>query len=202
MTPTRPRLYPARVTPLNLPFDPIARAELTWRERWGDGAPATQMATATSLLRVAQVLTMQFDQACARHGLTFARYEALVLLAFARASGLPMTRIGERLMVHPTSATSIVQRLETQGFVRRVPNPDDGRGTLAQITDAGHAVMEAATADLHALGFGLDVLDQGEHEQLFGVLRRVRVAAGDFADADDPAEAADTAVAEPERAGH
>lgn len=168
--------------PLNLPFDPIARAEASWRERWGEQAPSTQMATATSLLRVAQVLTTQFDQACGRHGLTFARYEALVLLAFGRRSGLPMTKIGERLMVHPTSATSIVQRLETQGYVRRVPNPDDGRGTLAQITEEGRAVMEAATHDLHAVGFGLDVLTSAEHEHLFGLLRRVRLSVGDFED--------------------
>jgi len=166
--------------PLNLPFDPIARAESSWRERWGEAAPSREMATATSLLRVAQMLTTAFDQACAQHGLTFARYEALVLLTFGRDSGLPMSVIGERLMVHPTSATSIVQRLEAQGFVRRVPNPADGRGTLAQITDEGRAVMEAATQDLHELDFGLDVLTTHEHEQLFALLRRVRVAGGDF----------------------
>ena len=103
-----------------------------------------------------------------------------MLLTFGRDSGLPMSVIGERLMVHPTSATSIVQRLEAQGFVRRVPNPADGRGTLAQITDEGRAVMEAATQDLHELDFGLDVLTSHEHEQLFALLRRVRVAGGDF----------------------
>lgn len=170
------------MTPLDLPFDPIARAADSWRDRWGQGAPSAEMATATSILRVAQMLTTAFDQACAPHGLTFARYEALVLLAFSRTGALPMTRIGERLMVHPTSATSIVQRLEKQGLVERVPNPDDGRGVLARITPAGREAMEAATTDLHALGFALDVLSAAEHEQLFSLLRRVRVAAGDFTD--------------------
>ena len=61
-----------------------------------------------------------------------------------------MSKIGQRLMVHPTSATNIIQRLDAQGFVERVPNPDDGRGTLAVITPAGRDAMEAATADLVA----------------------------------------------------
>ena len=69
-----------------------------------------------------------------------------MLLAFSSAGELPMSKVGERLMVHRTSATNIVQRLEAQGFVSRSPNPRDGRGTLAAITDSGRAVMEAATA--------------------------------------------------------
>ncbi|MEP6629479.1 MAG: MarR family transcriptional regulator, partial [Lapillicoccus sp.] len=66
------------------------------------------------------------------------------------------------------------------GLVRRGPNPRDGRGTLAAITEAGREVMEAATADLVAGGFGLAMLTPDEHEQLFGILRRVRVARDDF----------------------
>ena len=108
------------------------------------------MATATSIMRVQQLLITEFDAIAGRHGLTFARYEALVLLAFSREGRLSMGRIGERLMVHPTSATNIVQRLAAQGFVERVANPADRRGALAVITDTGRAAMEATTADLEA----------------------------------------------------
>jgi DNA-binding MarR family transcriptional regulator len=83
-------------------------------------------------------------------------------------------------MVHPTSATNIIQRLDAQGFVERVPNPDDGRGTLAVITPAGRDAMEAATADLVRHRFGLGMLSAAEHEQLFELLRKVRVGAADF----------------------
>jgi DNA-binding MarR family transcriptional regulator len=83
-------------------------------------------------------------------------------------------------MVHPTSATNIVQRLHAQGFVERVPNPDDGRGTLAVITPAGRDAMESATADLVRARFALGMLSAHEHEQLFELLRKVRVGAHDF----------------------
>ena len=165
---------------MRLPFDPIARASQLWRDRWGRESHASSMATATSIMRVQQLLLAQFDGIAGRHGLTFARYEALVLLTFSRDGRLSMSRIGERLMVHPTSATNIVQRLVAQGFVERVPNPADRRGAFAVITDAGRAAMEAVTRDLEAADFGLAMLDAEQHEVMFGLLREVRVGAGDF----------------------
>lgn len=165
---------------LRLAFDPIARAAELWRRRWGGAAEPLAMASATSIMRVQQLLLTEFDALVGRHGLTFARYEALVLLAFSREGRLSMSKVGQRLMVHPTSATNIVQRLAAQGFVERVPNPADGRGALAVITDAGRAAMEAATTELVAAGFGLRMLSQEEHEQLFALLRKVRLSAGDF----------------------
>jgi DNA-binding MarR family transcriptional regulator len=171
-------VYGGDVPPeLGLPFDPIARAEELWERRW-DAARA--MAAATSIMRVQQLLLGRFDDVMRPYGLTFARYEALVLLAFSQAGELPLGKIGERLMVHPTSVTNIVQRLEQQGFVERRPNPRDGRGALAALTESGRAVMEKATVDLVATGFGLDALAAPAQHQLFALLRDVRVAAGDF----------------------
>lgn len=171
---------------LKLPFDPIARAGDLWRARWGEDSEATPMVTATSIMRVQQVLLGEFDAIASRHGLTFARYEALVLLAFSRDGRLSMGRIGERLMVHPTSATNIVQRLAAQGFVERVANPADRRGAFAVITDTGRVAMEATTAELEAAKFGLGMLGPGDQAALFSLLRSVRVAAGDFVEDPDP----------------
>lgn len=166
--------------PVALPFDPIRRAADLWRARWGTRSEPVAMASATSIMRVQQLILGDFDTMLGRHGLTFARYEALVLLAFSLEGRLPMSKIGRRLMVHPTSATNIVQRLAAQGLVERAPNPADGRGTLATITPQGREVMEAATSDLVASGFSLGALTAAEHEQLFALLRKVRIAAGDF----------------------
>jgi len=166
--------------PVPLPFDPIARAAEKWRERWGEGAPAAPMAAATSIMRVQQLLLARFDAIAAEEGLTFARYEALVLLAFSREQQLSMSRIGERLMVHPTSATNIIQRLAASGFVERLPNPADGRGTLARITPRGVAAMEAVTMALHEADFGLGDLTDAQTSALTAVLRTVRLGAGDF----------------------
>ncbi len=164
-----------------LAFDPIRRAAELWRSRWGAHSEPLAMASATSIMRVQQLLLAEFDSVVGAHGLSFARYEALVLLTFASSGELPMSKVGERLMVHPTSATNIIQRLERQRLVERSPNPRDGRGTLAAITPRGREVMEAATADLVRGGFGLAMLTADEHEQLFWLLRKIRVARRDFA---------------------
>jgi DNA-binding MarR family transcriptional regulator len=195
--------------PVPLPFDPIRRAAELWRARWGPKSQDLAMASATSVMRVQQLLLARFDATVGRHGLTFARYEALVLLAFSREGRLPMSKVGERLMVHPTSATNIIQRLAAQGLVDRSPNPADGRGTLATITPSGREVMERATRDLVDGGFGLGALSPRELEQLFRLLRKVRLDAGDFDDDlarnphDDLARGAagDAPVSPPARAG-
>ena len=165
---------------MRLPFDPIARARELWEDRWGEGAASDAMASATSVMRVQQLLLARFDAIAGRSGLTFARYECLVLLAFSREGRLSMSTIGERLMVHPTSATNTVQRLVAQGFVDRVPNPADRRSAFAVVTPAGLEAMETVTRDLVEVGFGLDMLDGGQQDALFGLLRQVRVGSRDF----------------------
>ena len=84
------------------------------------------MAAVTSVMRVQQILLSAVDGALRPHGLTFARYEAMVLLEFASRGSLPMRVMGERLQLHPTSVTNIVDRLQHDGLVRRVPTRPTG----------------------------------------------------------------------------
>jgi DNA-binding MarR family transcriptional regulator len=163
--------------PLDLPFDPIERAGEIWEETWG---PASAMRVATSVMRAQQILLARYDEILRPYGLTFARYEALVLLRFSRRGALPMKVIGSRLMVHPTSATNTVDRLVAAGLVVRQPNPEDGRGVIAAITEEGRAVVEAATGELVSADFGLTALPEPDRTAVFEALRRVRADAGDF----------------------
>ena len=160
-----------------LPFDPIDEAARQWGLRW-DRVPA--MHAVTSLMRVQQLVIGRLDGILKPHGLTFARYEALVLLVFSSRGSLPLGKMGERLQVHPTSVTSIVRRLADDGLVVRTPHPDDGRGVLAEITDAGRAAVEAATRDLVDSDFALGALTEAQLTELSALLMPVRQAAGDF----------------------
>jgi DNA-binding MarR family transcriptional regulator len=160
-----------------LPFDPIDEAARQWAQHW---SAVPQMHAVTSLMRVQQLLIGRLDEILRPHGLTFARYEALVLLTFSRAGSLPLGKMGERLQVHPTSVTSIVRRLEADGLVALRRHPEDRRAVLAEITDAGRAVVESATRDLVEADFGLGMLSEDSLGQLSAVLRPVRESAGDF----------------------
>ena len=160
-----------------LPFDPIDEAAAQWARRW-EGVP--QMHAVTSLMRVQQLVLGRLDAILKPHGLTFARYEALVLLTFSSRGSLPLGKMGERLQVHPTSITSIITRLVASGHVVRRQHPEDGRAVLAEITPEGRSLVEQATADLVGADFGLGALDEAGLRALSELLRPVRKAAGDF----------------------
>jgi DNA-binding MarR family transcriptional regulator len=162
-----------------LRFDPIEEAGRQWRKHWGP-APVAPMMAVTSIMRVQQILLARLNEALEEHGLTFARYEALMLLYFSRAGSLPLGKIGVRLQVHPTSVTSVIDGLEGRGYVRREPHPTDRRTTLAVITDNGRAAADHATNALHEIRFGTVPLRRAELEQMTEVLRGLRLAAGDF----------------------
>jgi DNA-binding MarR family transcriptional regulator len=162
-----------------LRIDPVAEARRHWEDRWGP-EPSRPMAAVTSIMRAQQVLLARLNELVRPHGLTFPRYEALMLLSFTRHGELPIGKLGERLQVHRTSAASIVAALAEDGLVRRVPSERDRRATLAVITDAGRAAAQAATEDLHAARFGLGALSADEQESITAILRSLRLDAGDF----------------------
>ncbi len=160
-----------------LPFDPIDRAADLWAENFGD---PTAMKVVTSVMRVQQMLLTRIDALLRPYGVTFARYEVLVLLTFSRTGRLPLSKIGERLMVHPTSVTNAIDRLEAAGLVQRVPDAADRRRTLAELTDAGRQVVRDATAALQESRFFLDRTSTEDAQALYDLLRRARADAGDF----------------------
>lgn len=160
-----------------LAFDPIREARRQWDERWTGG---DTMATATALIRAHQIVMGEVERALEPFDLTFARYEALVLLCFSRKGRLPLGKMGTRLQVHPTSVTNAVDRLEAKGLVRRVQEPRDRRTVLAEITAEGRRLVEAATAAITPTGFGVSALDADELATLDRILTKLRLAAGDW----------------------
>jgi DNA-binding MarR family transcriptional regulator len=137
------------------------------------------MRAVTSVMRVQQIWLGRLNEALAPEGLTFARYEALMLLMFSRGGALPLGKIGERLQVHPTSVTNLIDGLERDGLVQRTPHPNDRRATLARLTPAGRKTAVRATERLHEIRFGTD-LDDEAADALTATLRAVRSGAGDF----------------------
>jgi DNA-binding MarR family transcriptional regulator len=160
-----------------LPFDPVEEAARQWRTQW-DEMP--RMRAVTSLMRVHQLVLTELDELLRPIGLTFARYEVLVLLSFSRRGALPLGKIGERLQVHATSVTPLVKRLEAAGLIQRTPHPEDGRAVLASITPEGRQVMLKATEAIVNARFALGAMSDEDCDRLTELLTRPRHAAGDF----------------------
>ena len=162
-----------------LPFDPIAEARRHWESRWGRG-PGPAMAAVTSVMRAQQLLLARMNDALKPFGLTFPRYEALMLLLFSRNGALPLGKIGDRLQVHATSVTSIIDGLEADGFVRRIPHETDRRTTLAEITREGRNAAMKATGVLNRERFFTEPLTDRELDSLTNTIEKLRREAGDF----------------------
>jgi DNA-binding MarR family transcriptional regulator len=162
-----------------LAFDPIAEAERQWvLHGWRNEAPG--MAVVTSIMRLQQIFLGRADAVLRPLGLTFARYEVLMLLSFSQKGTLPLGKIGERLQVNAASVTNAVDRLEADGLVVRRSNPDDGRGTLARLTAAGRRAATTATDAMNEQVF-MDVgVPASTTQRLFVLLADLRRAAGDF----------------------
>jgi DNA-binding MarR family transcriptional regulator len=160
-----------------LAFDPIKEARRQWEARW---PAATAMSAATSIMRAQQIVLRAVDASLRDFDLTFARYEALVLLLFSKRAALPMVKMSERLMIHPTSVTNIIDRLERQGYVVRRNHLRDGRTTMVHLTGSGRRAVERATVAVCSTDFGMVGLTDRELEVLFTLLARLRQRSGDF----------------------
>ena len=164
---------------VDLPVDPIAEARRQWEAHgWADAAPG--MAAVTSIMRAQQIVLGRVEQVLRPLGLTFARYELLMLLAFSRQGSLPVSKASARLQVHPTSVTNAVDRLEAAGLVARRPHPTDGRGVLVEISEEGRALALRATDLLNREVFSDLGLSERRTASLVGAITELRRAAGDF----------------------
>jgi DNA-binding MarR family transcriptional regulator len=68
-------------------------------------------------------------------------YDVLLELDAAPGRRLRMQELGMRAVLSRTRVSRIVSELQTAGYVSRLPDPHDGRASLATLTEAGAAVF-------------------------------------------------------------
>ena len=105
-----------------------------------------------------------------------------MLLHLDRAAGsrLHLADLAASVLLTASSTTRAVDRLERDGFVRRVPDPDDGRATFVSLTAAGRRRFRAA-APVHLAGVRarfLDAITKRDAEALRSIAVKVLAANG------------------------
>jgi DNA-binding MarR family transcriptional regulator len=108
-------------------------------------------------------------------GMPHAYYQILAMLSEVPGRTLRMSDLAEITQSSQSRLSHAVARLERNGWVRRVPCPDDRRSTLAQLTDEGFAVLaEAAPGHVATVRRHLfDRLTPEQVGQLDTILRQV-----------------------------
>jgi DNA-binding MarR family transcriptional regulator len=127
------------------------------------------------LSRIGPLLARRQESVFGRHGLNRGEVGALSALRVAgRPHRLSPTRLARGLMLSSAGVTSRIDRLERRGLVRRLPDPDDRRGVIVELTDQGLEVVDAAVAALAITDRQLlERLDAKEITQLEAILRKL-----------------------------
>lgn len=171
--------YPSGVGFEAAPFDVVEASRRVWLERW-DPEAASGMAVFTAILRSYQLLNDQVHQVMRMHDLTFARYEVLTWLATDPESSLTLSWISKTLRIPPATVTNIIDRLEDEKLVRRVPHPSDARTTLAVITPRGRKAAMDATRDLNSTVYERIGLSERQRGRLTDLLAELRASGNEF----------------------
>lgn len=107
--------------------------------------------------------------------LPLAWYDVLVQLSESPTRSLRMQELADAVLLSKSGLTRLVDRMETAGLVQRAPCADDGRGIMAQLTDAGLERLRGA-APTHVAGVRshfADLLRPGEAAVLAQALSRI-----------------------------
>jgi len=99
------------------------------------------------------------------HGLPLAWYEVMARLVEIPDRKLRMSELAEQVMLSPSGLTRLVDRLATEGLIRRVPAERDGRGYYAVLTDAGYEMLRSATGT-HLRGVQEHVIGKFSEDEL------------------------------------
>jgi DNA-binding MarR family transcriptional regulator len=126
-----------------------------------------------SVLHVAEHVQERLESALAPTGLSLAKLGALRHLAEADEP-LPLGQLAERIACVKSNVTQLVDRLESDGLVKRVPDPDDRRSVRAVITTLGRERHEAGMeAMLRAEQQVVSELEDAEKSVLLDLLTRL-----------------------------
>jgi DNA-binding MarR family transcriptional regulator len=124
--------------------------------RWLDD---DEQQTWRAFLAATRLVFEQLDRELQRDsGIPHGYYEILVRLSEAPDRALRMSALADRSQSSRSRLSHAVARLEDNGWVRRENCPDDKRGQVARLTDAGFAAL-AAAAPAHVEGVRSHVFD-------------------------------------------
>lgn len=92
----------------------------------------------------------------------------------ARHGTLRLGDLAEHLRIAPRSTTEVVDALEHRGLVERLPDPDDRRATLVQLTEHGQEVVAAIrTARSEQTDAFFATLSPTDRDRLRAILRKL-----------------------------
>jgi DNA-binding MarR family transcriptional regulator len=128
-----------------------------------------ELAAWRGFLRVHAALERELDtELVEAHGLPLSSYEVLLTVADAPAERMRMSEIADSVLLSRSGVTRLVDRLERDGLVERIPCEADARGQYAVLTPRGRVVFDAARKT-HLAGVRQRFLERLDADELQGM---------------------------------
>ena len=128
-----------------------------------------ELAAWRGFLRVHAALARELDaELVAAHGLPLSSYEVLLTVADAPDERMRMSEIADSVLLSRSGVTRLVDRLERDGLVERIPCEDDARGQYAVLTPRGRDAFDAARRT-HLAGVRQRFLERLSPDELQGM---------------------------------
>ena len=159
------------------PTDPLDVSRRYWNEALGD---ADQFFAMTAVMRLSRRVGDNIDQVLRSHAVNRNGYLILMSLELSGSGSMILGHLAQELIVHPTTVTLTIDKLEAEGFVKKQPHETDRRAVRATITKSGRATAKRITTELGAIGFGLGDLTPAQTAKLAAATNIARGASGDL----------------------
>ena len=133
------------------------------------------MAVVGRVIHLSSLLEVDANKVLAPHGL---RYTDFDVLATLRRAGKPYElkpmQLRRAVLITSGAMTACLDRLERKGLVRRLPDPDDRRGTLVRLTREGRTKIDVvAPARFAEATNAISMLKKAEIKATSDTLRAV-----------------------------
>ncbi len=130
--------------------------------------------TCIHLLQTGRELQGEFDQFLANHGLSQGRFLTLVVMHRTPDTPANPSELAAKVGVKPASMTTLLDGLEREGLVERVPHPTDRRKVNVRLASTGKTWLDKILPGYYAHIASLTAnLSADEHEILERLLAKV-----------------------------
>jgi len=110
--------------------------------RQGESPVRLAAETWESLFRAQVAVMRRLQSASAFKTLPVNEYDVLFTLSRCPTGWLRLNELNDNVLLSQSSLSRLVERLEKRGLVERMPAPQDGRGVLLKLTDAGRELQK------------------------------------------------------------
>lgn len=140
-----------------------------------DEGETTSTALIINFLKTADLLEEVFDRFYKKFKLSKPQFNALYIIHLSGEGGITLSSLGDKMVVTRANITTLVDRMEARGLIRRVINKEDRRSIKVVITEEGKKIINAVllrhkifTSEI------LDFLTKNEKERVNELLQKIQ----------------------------